>query len=483
MRAFSSPRRIGAVILSAAVPILGARQALAHASEQGLVLLLPTDVYIASGAAAVALTVLLMAVLPERVLRVIFAAIRLVVLPKSRLPLVTSTLSALIFLALVVGGLTGPRDPMENPLTLAVWTVFWICVLAVQGLVFDIWRWISPWRGPAALIMRATGGRPLLRLSPRLGAAPAILTFLGVALFLMADPAPADPARLAVVAGGYWLATLVAIGLFGPRWLLRGEGLSVLLRCYGRMSLLARRGGRLHLGLWGWQVLKTRAPQGGLALFMLAILGSGSFDGVNETFWWLQVLGINPLEFPGRSAVVWQNTLGLLAANALLVAVFALTLKLGLMLNRSDLGLGQAVRVFAPTVLPIALGYHIAHYYTALLVDGQYVLELLRDWAGALSHGLEHGLSHDHQGHVEPLAHLSVTTGFFNAPDTMRAIWLTQAGAVVLGHVVAVMLAHAVALRVFGTNRRALLSQAPLALFMIGYTFFGLWLLASPRGV
>lgn len=480
MQQMLSPRRLGAAILAL---ILGTGVALAHASEQGLVLLLPTDVYIASGAAAVALTVVLMAVLPERVLGVIFAPLRLIPLPRSAAPLVTSTLAALGVLALVASGFVGPRDPMENPLVLAIWTVFWICVVVTQGLLFDIWRWINPWRGPLALIRRLTGLRSPLHLPARLGYAPAIVTFLGFAGFLMADPAPADPARLGLVAGAYWLLTLIAGLIFGPRWLIRGEGLSVLLRCYRQMSLLARRGGRLMLGLFGWQILKTRAPKGGLAIFMLVILACGSFDGVNETFWWLGVLGINPLEFPGRSAVVWQNVVGLLTANLLLVAIFAGTIKAGLLLNRSDMALGAAMRIFAPTLLPIALGYHIAHYYTALLVDGQYVLELLRDWAGALGHGLVHGLSRDHHDHAEELQHLHVTTGFFNATDTMRAIWLTQAGAVVLGHVIAVMLAHALALRVFGTNRRALLSQAPLAIFMVGYTFFGLWLLASPRGV
>jgi hypothetical protein len=47
---------------------------------------------------------------------------------------------------------------------------------------------------------------------------------------------------------------------------------------------------------------------------------------------------------------------------------------------------------------------------------------------------------------------------------------------------VAVLLAHATAVRHFGSRRSAALSQVPLALFMIAYTFFGLWLLASPRG-
>ena len=64
----------------------------------------------------------------------------------------------------------------------------------------------------------------------------------------------------------------------------------------------------------------------------------------------------------------------------------------------------------------------------------------------------------------------------------MRVIFLTQAGAVVIGHVLAILVAHAMALRLYGENRPALLSQIPLAGFMILYTFLGLWLLAAPKG-
>ena len=460
--------RTAAVITALAV--CGAGPGLAHATEGGIVLLLPTDFYTAAGAAAVALTVVLMAVLPERAMSRIFAPLPLplVRLPRGRAPQITSLLSALLFLALLWQGALGERDPMENPLTLGVWTAFWIMTVVVQGVVFDIWRWVNPWSGPAAAL-RGLGLRPVLALPARLGYAPAIATFLGFAGFLMVDPAPADPGRLAWAGGLYWAFTMLATLLFGPRWLRRGEGVTLLMRSYARMSLVARRKGGLALGLSGWRVLRARVPRGGWAVFMLMMLACGSFDGVNETFWWLGVWGINPLEFPGRSAVVAQNLVGLLAANALLIAVFAATVKTGLLLNRSTLGLGPAMRLFAPTVLPIALGYHIAHYYTAFLVDGQYL------WA-MIEMAFEAG--HDHQGHDH-----HVTTGFFNTTDSMRRIWLTQASAVVLGHVIAVMLAHGVALRVFGTARRALLSQAPLALFMIGYTFFGLWLLASPRGV
>ena len=75
-----------------------------------------------------------------------------------------------------------------------------------------------------------------------------------------------------------------------------------------------------------------------------------------------------------------------------------------------------------------------------------------------------------------------VTTGFFNQLDSVRLIWLTQAGAVVIGHVWSVLLAHRIALDLFPDHRRAALATLPLSLFMIGYTMLGLWLLATPKG-
>ena len=46
-------------------------------------------------------------------------------------------------------------------------------------------------------------------------------------------------------------------------------------------------------------------------LFVLLTLSSVSFDGLSRTFWWLALGGINPLEYPGRTAVVDRNTFGL----------------------------------------------------------------------------------------------------------------------------------------------------------------------------
>lgn len=434
----------------------------AHAGEQGFVLLLPTDLYIASGGAVVALTVLLLARLPGRAAQAPFRPAPL--WRRSSPGPWPSLLSATLLLWLVWQGWAGSRDPLGNPLSLAVWVVFWMGLVALQGLLGDIWRRINPWTGPGWLLARLSRRRaPPLRYPRRWGHWPGVSGFLAFAGFLLADPAPSDPARLALTVGGYWALHLVGLALFGARWLLRAEALTLLMGAYARMGLLGRRGRRRALGLWGWQVPGGPRPALGLAVLMLLLLGSGSFDGLNETFWWLALIGNNPLEFPGRSAVVGVNLAGLSLANAALLAVFAGTLALGARLAGVRMATGGLIRLYVPTLLPIALAYHIAHYLPSLLLEGQYVLA-----------GLSEAL---HLGHVH------VTAGFLSSPGPVRAIWLTQAGAVVAGHVIALMLAHAIALRQGQSVRRAALAQAPLAAFMLAYTVFGLWLLAAPRGV
>lgn len=454
--------RILLTLLAALIP----RPVLAHATEGGLVLLLPTDLYISGGVVTVILTVLLVTVLPDRVALGVFRPVPLLRSRHARPPALTSPLAFLVLVALVVLGLFGAHNPMENPLSLAVWSLFWVVLVLVQGLVFDLWRWIEPWGGPHALLRRPR----LLPLPGWVGHWPALGSFAAFAAVLLAHPAPADPERLAAMVACYWLFHFAMTVVFGPKWLRRGEGLTVLMRAYAQVSPFGKARGRARLGLHGWKVLARPAPPFTLALFMIALLAVGSYDGLNETFWWFAQLGWNPLEFPGRSAVVWENLAGLVAALFLLPLVYAAAIAAGLALARELSRFGHAFCAFAPALLPIALGYHFAHYLPVILLEGQYMLAVAND-------PLDNG------AHLLGLDHVHVTTSFFNTHDTVRLIFLAQAGAIVIGHALAIVLSHALAARMLGEARKAALSQAPLALFMVLYTLFGLWLLASPRGV
>ena len=83
------------------------------------------------------------------------------------------------------------------------------------------------------------------------------------------------------------------------------------------------------LGLPGAQIVAMPALGPGAAAFVALMLAAVSFDGLRDTFRWLAFLGLNPLEFPGRSAVVRANSLGLLAAWALTLASILAAIALG----------------------------------------------------------------------------------------------------------------------------------------------------------
>jgi len=74
-----------------------------------------------------------------------------------------------------------------------------------------------------------------------------------------------------------------------------------------------------------------------------------------------------------------------------------------------------------------------------------------------------------------------VTTGFFNHRETVRLIWLSQAFVITLGHVISVILAHLESVRIYGDSVRAVYAGLPVAIFMVLYTWLGLWLLAAPK--
>ena len=439
-------------------------QANAHASEQGFVLLLPTDLYTGAGVVAVVLTVAALLIVPGGWVARLYAPVSLPRIKLRGLARVTSIISGVLLLALIATGLYGPTDPLSNPLVLTVWVVFWLGLLTFQALLGDIWSFLSPVMGLLRLLRVILGPWAFARLPRNIGYWPGILGFFLFAYILLADPKPADPRHLARLVAGYLVFQLGFAFVYGPRWIARGDIFTVVMRTFGRTSIF----GKYKLGFPGWKITDFGQVPLETAVLCVLLLGTGSFDGLNETFWWLGTLGMNPLEFSGRSAVVWHNTIGMILANLALLGIFLGTLALGNVLVSKNLPLRQSLCLFAPTLLPIAIGYHVAHYLPSFLVDSQYVMVALSDpfLTGADLLGL---------------GDFYVTTGFFNTQDSVRLIYLTQAFAVVAGHVIAVLVAHSVAIRIYQNRKDAIFSQIPLSAFMVIYTFLGLWLLASPR--
>lgn len=454
----------------------------AHASENIFVLTLPTDLYIAGGTLVVAVSFLLVALVPVASARAVDRLGRpLGCLPES-LGTLASLASFVLLVALVLAGLFGTQDPLANPLPLTVWTLWWVGLTLAHALFGNLWSALNPWRGLHDLLTRLPGigpwlARPPLRYPPALSYGPAILFFVAFAWFELIFSVPQSPEILARVVAVYFCVNFCGTLLFGRAdWLRYGEAFSVFFRIVSWLSPLNGRPGdpergadrqEAFLTLPGLGLLHVRPlPMSGVA-FIIFALSAVSFDGLSKTFWWLEVIGVNPLMFPGRSAVALPNTLGLLALYALLMSAFCGAIWLGHLLAGRRTGLDESLGSTVISIVPIALGYHFAHYLTALLVDAQYAAITYNDPLGR-------------GWNLLGLAGAQATTSFLYNLEPVRLIWHGQVAAIVIAHVVAVSAAHLLAVRQTADHRTAIVSQIPVTVLMVGYTLFGLWLLSSP---
>ncbi|WP_246684921.1 hypothetical protein, partial [Mesorhizobium sp. B2-7-1] len=446
--------------------------AFAHASDRGHVLLLPTGYYLVGGALAVAVSFLVLALLSPAALGRFWRR-RLSLFTVSDAPrTIVSLISFAGFALLIAAGIFGSRDPLSNPLPLVIWTLLWAGFTLLQGVLGDLWSWLNPWYGPWRVAsrvfgLRADDAKPS-RLPNWLGFWPAFVLFFAFAWFELIDPAPDDPARLAYAAGLYWLASFAAMLIFGySAWSRRGEFLTVFFAMVSRFAPFERLDGRLSLCWPGAKLLAAGPlPLSGTAFLLLA-LSSVSFDGLSKTFFWLGLFGVNPLEYPGRTALIGIGSFGLVLTFFLLAVVFALTVFLGQRLAGDRQSFAEAAGLLVWSIVPIALAYHIAHYLTVLLVHGQYALV-------ALSDPFARGWN------LFGTANMMVEAGVVAGAQSAWWLWNVQAGVIIAGHVLAVLVAHGLAARLHPQASRAALSQLPLTLLMIAYTIFGLWLLATP---
>ena len=444
----------------------------AHSAERGLVLLLPTELYVIGGAASVLASFLLLAVVSaERFRRAADWRIRLFACR----PLhgtISSLASFAALCMLLYWGFAGSRDPLANPLPLFVWTGWWVMFSLIQCVLGDLWRLFNPWQGPVR-ILRALFRLPetFVRLPDRAGYLPAIVLFVVFAWFELVYIAPEDPARLGYFVSAFWLVNFLATLVFGERdWFERGEPFSIFFRLIGSLSPFTRGrssgdAGAIHLSVPGRTLsVLPPLPLSGV-VFVLTTLGTVSYDGLSRTFFWLQRIGVNPLEFPGRSAVWIQNTLGMALALGCLILLFGACVHLGCRLAATGSS-RQAAGRLVYSIIPISLVFHFAHYLTQILVNGQYLLLALNDPMASGRNLL--GLGHFH-----------VTTSFLNHIEPVAVIWGFQTAVIVTGHVVGIAIAHSIALSQCQSLRQATRSQLYLAGLMVAYTVFGLWLLST----
>ena len=367
-------------------------------------------------------------------------------------PAFRRTLQAVaLALALLVTAvaLFGPPSTNDNLAPYAVYITLWVGLVPLSILLGPVWRVINPLRAAYRVLAALTGPAPAADRVERLGYWPAAVALAVFVWLELVYPERADPRVVGSFLVLYAVTQLIAALWCGERWFARGDAFEVYSSLLARLSPWGRRSdGRLVLRN-PLRNMATLGEERGLAAVMIVLIGSTSFDGLSRTRYWT--------EGPGAADDTLSGTLGLLAMIAIVAVLYVGSTALTGVLSRDTPTL-QPAR-YAHSVLPIAVAYAVAHYFSLLLIDGQATWILASNPFGADGVNLF--------GTYDDAIDYTVVT-----PDTIAYV---QVGAVVLGHVLGVVLAHDRALR--ANARSTPLEQLPLVIVMIAFTVGALALL------
>jgi hypothetical protein len=340
----------------------------------------------------------------------------------------------------MLAGFLGPQDA-RNPLP-GVFYVFLRVGLAALSLLFGpVWRVISPVRTVHRLF-----GRPSLRRSyPQAwGYWPAVLGLFAFVWLELASPDPGSLGAIRIWLLIYLAVTLAGVLWCGERWCARADPFEVYSVVASRLSALRRNSdGRIAIGN-PFDHLPSLPVRPGTLAVLAVLLGSTAFDSFSTMPQWLNFVYDHADSETTRTLI---RTAGLLVFVKVVAGTFWLA-------ARASGGVDQRLRrelpgLMAHSLIPIVIGYVLAHYLTYLVERSQGTVILLL--------GLDADVNYVLSLHPSVLATVKV-------------------GCVVAGHIGGVIAAHDRALRLLPKGHQ-LTGQLAMMLVMVGYTFTGLYLL------
>ncbi|HMY08190.1 MAG: hypothetical protein V9G13_09195 [Marmoricola sp.] len=349
----------------------------------------------------------------------------------------------------------GP-DLITNPTLGIFYVLVWVGLVPASLLFGPIVRLLSPLRTLHLLATKMIGikaDKGLASYPGRLGYWPAALGLFGFVWQELVNPNSTYVSSVQLWLAIYAGAMLVGAAAFGDIWFARADPFEVFATLIGKLSIWGRdpKGRPLVRSPLANLAHVEIAP--GLVAVVSVLLGSTAFDSFKATSRWYAMT--SPLAGHEQA----MNTLGLIGFCVFVAVTFTMAARA----TPSAQTTKQALpNLYASSVIPIIVGYFVAHYLTYFYQMSQQTLIQLSDplaqgsnLLGTASWQLHYGLS--------------------NFPTPLA---ITKVAAIVVGHILGAVMAHDRAVSTIPKPHR-LTGQLAMMATMVGYTTVGLFLLFS----
>lgn len=381
------------------------------------------------------------------------------------------------FVLVIAAGFWGPDNPLLNLAPNFIWITWWLGFSLSIALLGNFWPIFNPWISLfdtliwlAHILGLKMSNRECKFFFPQwLGLYLATGFLLAWSWMEVVYPIAFVPAKVASIALAWTIINLAGMYTFGRNtWQARGDVFSVYFSILGEFGIFSFTkvdhsfyiripGGGILSGAETWR--NTR----GATAFIIAMLAIVLFDGLHGSQAWgsfmalVQALGLQQLS----SSSYGMGTAGLLVVWLIFTGLFYVSCWLSSKLIH--IPAAQVSNFFAPTLIPIAVAYLIAHNFSSLVIQGQSIIFLVSD---PLGFGWD----------LFSTSHFRPNIGLIDAKIT----WYLAVFSIVAGHMIALILNHCLALRLTSSTKKAALLTVPQAVLMIMFTMLSLIIIAEP---
>ena len=315
---------------------------------------------------------------------------------------------AVILFFLIAPGIIGNESSKTSITPLILWVFLWIGVPTLGLLFGDVYAKFNPLN-----LVKISSNKPR-------SVYVSCFLFLGLTWFELVWREPGNPLNIASV----FIILFVGVNLiryFYKKSIIEVDPLLLLHYLYSKLKLFNSKPYFRSL----INNIGNLAKLNGIEYFILLMIGTVTYDGLRETTFWYN-------QFGEQINNIWFSTIMFLSMNLGTIIFYRFACYFAIKVGGSELKLNEVSKLFGHTMLPIAFAYHITHYLTLLLFETQTFIYRLNDPIGT-------GLNLFNVQEPE--------INYFIEPII---IWGIQVAVTLLGHMLSVVLAHDLAVKLFG---------------------------------